>query len=410
MLVTTLGLQWGDEGKGKIVDYISRNADWIIRYAGGANAGHRLIVDKNEYSFHLIPSGILHSNTRVLLGSGMVIDSDVFRKELQQLKQSGISYENRIFISDRAHIVLPSHKDKDLKLEKKRAYKLGVTKKGIGSAYASKAQRTGIRVCDLGKDMHRFKGVLKRSDRIFLEHNAEFLSRYSINQFELLSELGSDEIVICEGAQGFMLDLDYGSYPYVTSGPTGLNGIAANCISPKQISEIIGIFKAYSTRVGEGPLFTEFKKDEKDTFEYYSEKGHEVGTTTGRLRRIGHLDLVVLKYAVVCTGATSLALTHLDVLDTQQAVKVCIGYECDGTMYSYLPSSYALQSKLKPVYKTLEGWQNPTEHVQKWDALPQKAKQFIHFVEDFLKVPIRLVSVGPERNQTIYRGPNEGST
>lgn len=401
MVIAVIGMQWGDEGKGKFIDFLSKEVDWVIRYAGGANAGHTIVHNTTKFSFHLLPTGILNPNTKVLLGPAMVIDPEQMCKELAMLDTHNIDWANRIFISDRAHLVLPSYKKEDEYLENNRKNRLGTTKKGIGIAYAKRALRTGIRIADI--DDIENSDIVDPYDIEFIKKNTAFLHTMSVNHFICLDHIEKDENILYEGAQGTMLDMDIGSYPFVTSGPTALNGVYS-CGTPHgKVDEVLGVIKAYTSRVGEGPFPSEYIESEIELRKFIQKVGDEVGTTTGRLRRCGHLDLVALRFASTIVGISSLAITHVDVLDTLENIKVCVGYELNGQIIDYLPTSLTIQSKLKPVFKNMKGWQTDTSKLTKWSDIPQEMLRYFELIETIIKVPITMVSVGPERTQSIVK-------
>lgn len=395
MNTVVIGAQWGDEGKGKIVDYLTPNYDVIVRYSGGANAGHTIVTDGVQYAFHLIPSGILHKNKQVFLGTGMVIDPEAFFNELQMLEDKGIDYSDRIFISDRAHLILPSYKRLDKEIESKKKFPIGTTGRGIGHAYANKALRSGIRICDMHND--NMIAELDGEDRDFIK-KWSFIESYAVNLSDRMSYYNSiDYNVMFEGAQGAMLDIDTGTYPYVSSGMSGASGASAQGgIGPLDINEVLGVFKAYSTRVGNGPLVTEF--EDKTLEQFIRDTGREYGVTTGRPRRCGYLDLVALKYACKMNSISSLVLTHLDVYDSMNEIKVCTEYSNIGKIF---PSNNYILESTKPILKTLKGWKSKISDVRSIVDLPIEAIEYISFIEDYVEIPISIISVGYERNQTI---------
>ncbi len=402
MIFAGLGLQWGDEGKGKIVDYLSKNVDWVIRFGGGANAGHTIVHDGRRYAFHLLPSGVLHKNTKVLLGPGMVIDPQQLVDELAQLSENNIDWKERVFISERAHVVLPSYKKQDKRIEKKRKYKIGTTLKGIGVSYAQKALRLSCRVID-ALELEKTEVVNSR-DRKFLAKYGRMLAKLMINHSIILDNISDKEHVLYEGSQGVLLDPDIGTYPYVTSGQTSLNGIYG-CGTPRgaAVNHVLGIAKVYNSRVGDGPFPTEYREHEAEMLKLVQERGHEVGTTTGRKRRCGHLDLVALKYACRMSGASALVLTHFDVLDVLKDVYVCIGYEMDNAVIDYFPSQFSRFASIAPVLKKLPGWRVSMEGITQWKDIPSAALELIRFIENFVGVPVEILSVGPDRAQTIVK-------
>lgn len=401
MVIVVIGMQWGDEGKGKFIDFLAKDVDWVIRYAGGANAGHTIVYEGQKFALHLLPSGILHKKTKVLLGPGMVIDPEQLQKEIMILEERGIRCEGRIFISDRAHLVLPSYKIQDETSDAKRKFPIGTTKKGIGIAYAKRALRTGIRVADIF-ELERTE-IKNETDIAFIEQHRDFLCSLSINHFLCIDALTKTDKVMFEGAQGTMLDMDIGTYPFVTSGPTALNGVYTCGVPTSSIDEIIGVVKAYTSRVGEGPFPTEFTKDEEGLRTFIQTEGNEVGTTTGRLRRVGHLDIPALRFASKITGITSLSITHVDVLDSLSDIKICIGYEYKGEVIDYVPTATSDQETLTPVFKTIQGWCCDTSTITKWDDMPKEMREYLTIIEDFVGIPIRMVSFGPDRVQTIVK-------
>ncbi|XP_060085468.1 adenylosuccinate synthetase-like [Ylistrum balloti] len=330
----------------------------------------------------------------------MVIDPEQLNMELEQLDKQGIPWKNRLFISDRAHLVVPSYKKEDIKIENKRIDKISTTKRGIGVAYAKKMLRTGIRVADLhdASLLHN----LKKSDRKFLEQHRDFIETLSVNCYTVLNANLDSNKILFEGAQGVMLDIDLGTYPYVTSGLVGLNGVASTGFPTKKISRIIGVAKAYSTRVGEGPFPTEFPKEQGGLLDLIRQRGNEKGSTTGRLRRCGYLDLISLKYACDISGINSLVLTHLDVLDVLESFQVCVGYEHEDNFFDSPPSNTKTLMQLKPVLKTIEGWQTDISTVKSWSHIPANTRKCIDFIESFVGVPIEALSVGPDRSQMVY--------
>ena len=413
-----IGTQWGDEGKGKIVDFLSENVDYVVRFQGGSNAGHTIKVGDQVFKFHLLPSGVIRGKVGVI-ANGVVVDPEVLVEEIGKLKSRGI--EPKIMVSDRANVVMPYHKLLDGAEEAYLGKKsIGTTKRGIGPCYSDKVARRGIRVGDLldrdllrekletiiplKKDMLKLYGL----DASGMEID-EIVDRYSeygnkIRNFvrdttlELNKAIREGKEILLEGAQGVMLDIDFGTYPYTTSSNTISGGACTGSgISPKLIDEIIGVVKAYTTRVGGGPLPTELK-DEKGR--YLQERGGEFGTTTGRARRCGWLDLVVVKYACMICGVDKIALTKLDVLDGLKKVKVCVGYEFEGEIIESFPSNIRVLERVKPIYEELDGWDS-TKGVKSFGDLPKSAKRYIKFIEEFVEVPVEMVSVGAEREKTI---------
>ena len=398
-----LGLQWGDEGKGKIVDNLSESIDVVCRFQGGHNAGHTIKVNGQKTVLHLIPSGILHSNTKCLIGNGVVLALDALYKEIKHLQEKGISFKDRFFISSACALILPTHITLDIVKDKKES--IGTTGRGIGPAYEDKIGRRAIRFGDLG-DLKSLKekinSLVKYHNRLLENiyqhkpHDAEEVfnevikykelhDKYCIDTHKTMHQwIKNDKSILFEGAQGTLLDIDHGTYPYVTSSSTTAGGVSTGLgIGPKFIDKIIGITKAYTTRVGEGPFPTELH-DESGSM--LAEKGNEFGATTGRPRRCGWLDLVLLKKAIFINSVTDLCITKLDVLDEMQEIKVCIDYD-NGV----------------PVYKNFEGWLTKTEGISVFSDLPEKARLYIQFIEDFVECNASIISTGPSRNQTILR-------
>jgi len=398
-----LGLQWGDEGKGKIVDNLSESIDVVCRFQGGHNAGHTIKVNGQKTVLHLIPSGILHSNTKCLIGNGVVLALDALYKEIKHLQEKEISFKDRFFISSACALILPTHITLDVVKDKKES--IGTTGRGIGPAYEDKIGRRAIRFGDLGdlKSLKEKINLLVKYHNRLLEniyqhkpHDVEEVfnevikykelhDKYCIDTHKTIHQwIKNDKSILFEGAQGTLLDIDHGTYPYVTSSSTTAGGVSTGLgIGPKFIDKIIGITKAYTTRVGEGPFPTELH-DESGSM--LAEKGNEFGATTGRPRRCGWLDLVLLKKAIFINSVTDLCITKLDVLDEMQEIKVCIDYD-NGV----------------PVYKNFEGWLTKTEGISVFSDLPEKARLYIQFIEDFVECNASIISTGPSRNQTILR-------
>ncbi|MCF6335860.1 MAG: adenylosuccinate synthase [Spirochaetales bacterium] len=402
MHLVVIGAQWGDEGKGKIVDYLSEEADLVVRFSGGANAGHTIVTDDITYKLHLIPSGIVYPKTKVVLGTGMVIDPESLFSELATIKKQGISWKNRVFISDRAHIVMPSYKTMDVELEKGRRSPIGTTGRGIGVTYSQKAQREGIRICDLGDES--FLGTLTTEELDFLKPFIDPIKEMMIDLASFIDNYRNKKVLF-EGAQGILLDLDIGTYPFVSSGYAAAAGASlGGGIGPGTIDKVFGVFKAYSTRVGNGPFPSEFSKERDGTLEQYiRDLGREYGVTTGRPRRCGYLDLVALKYACRTNSINHLVLTHIDVYDDMDEIKVCVAYEADGKEISDFPSSRNLLAKVKPVLRSFKGWKEIISEIKDYNSLPVNAKDYIKFIEDYTNTSIGIVSVGYKREQTIMR-------
>ncbi|MFW5826557.1 MAG: adenylosuccinate synthase [Alkalispirochaeta sp.] len=409
MNVVVIGAQWGDEGKGKIVDFLSSQADTIVRFSGGANAGHTIVHEGKTYKLHLVPSGIIYPETTVVLGSGMVIDPDALFRELEELETMGITWEGRVFISDRAHLVLPSHRAEDVERDAQRKHPIGTTGRGIGIAYAHKALRDGIRLADLDWIAQLSEHSL--DDRELVETFRPRLAPMIIDIASFMhvdgreSRSGGEGRVLLEGAQGALLDLDLGTYPYVSSGSSSAAGAASGAgIGPRELDHVLGVFKAYTTRVGNGPFPAELDSDREGDLEtYIREVGREYGVTTGRPRRVGYLDLVALRYTCLTNGIDNLALTHLDVLDDLDEIKVCIAYETDADTLDYFPASIPTLERAKPVTRRFSGWKQPIGEITSFEELPAAAREYVEFIEGYVGVPVGIISVGYERRQTIVR-------
>jgi len=413
-----IGTQWGDEGKGKVVDYFSKDAYYVVRFQGGNNAGHTIKVGKEVYKLHIIPSGVIQGKIG-LIGNGVVIDPEILISEIDQLKKKGI--KPKILISDRANIIMPYHKILDGAEENLLGNrKIGTTKRGIGPCYSDKIARKGIRAIDLidkASLSEKLDNIIPIKQKILEIYNIKeklnkkkilekylyygaFLKKYiASTHIELNNAIKSGKNILLEGAQGTMLDVDYGTYPYTTSSHTIAGGSVIGAgVSPKHFNEIIGIVKAYTTRVGEGPLPTElFDKNGK----HLQEKGHEFGTTTSRPRRCGWLDLVVAKHSCMISGITKLAITKLDVLDGLDEVKICINYDLNGKKIDYFPSKIEDVKKCKPIYKKLKGWEKIDKKSSRFSDLPKEAQDYLKFIEKEVRVPISIVSIGPGRKETI---------
>jgi adenylosuccinate synthase len=415
-----LGLQWGDEGKGKVVDVLAPHYDMVARFQGGPNAGHTLEFDGIKHVLHQIPSGIFRPKAKNVIGNGVVLDPVVFKKEIQNLERYNLNIQENLYISKKATLIVPTHRLLDQAYEAaKGAAKIGSTLRGIGPAYQDKIGRQGLRVGDilLADFYSRFKqltaqhfSVLERHALSFnwpaLEDEflkaVEFLRQFKLAETEYLinAELNNGKKVLAEGAQGALLDIDFGSYPYVTSSNTITAGACTGLgIPPRRIGEVYGIFKAYCTRVGGGPFPTELTDE---TGEHLRKQGNEFGATTGRPRRCGWLDLPALKYSVMLNGVTRLFMMKADVLSAFPVLKVCTHYRlADGTETDVMPFNLAYQ-QITPVYREMKGWHTPLDKSAK-DALPPQLEQYIAFIEEQLGLPVVLVSTGPDRTQTIYR-------
>jgi adenylosuccinate synthase len=402
MKVVVIGAQWGDEGKGKIVDYLAEQSDLVVRFSGGANAGHTVVHANKTYKLHLVPSGVVYSDKKVIMGSGMVIDPESLFNELATLEEQGIKWQGRVFVSDRAHIVLPEYKDSDKAMDSKRRNPIGTTGRGIGIAYAQKANRDGIRIADLKEDA--FLETLRPKEREFLDPFIDRLRSMSINLAEFM-ESYQDEKILYEGAQGILLDIDVGSYPYVSSGCSASAGASlGGAVGPRSLDQILGVFKAYTTRVGNGPFPSEFTEErDGDLGDTIREIGHEYGVTTGRPRRCGYLDLVALRYACQTNSIDSLVLTHPDVYDTFDEISVCVAYKIDGKETTAFPSSALQLERAEPVLKKFAGWKEPITGVNDYSQLPENCQSYIEFIEEFTGTPVGIISVGPDRKQTFIR-------
>lgn len=418
--VIVIGAQWGDEGKGKITDLLSKSADVVVRYQGGVNAGHTVVVQGQTFKLHLIPSGILYPETQCIIGSGTVIDPKVLIGELDQLKELNVSTEN-LMISQTAHVTMPYHRMIDQASEERRGdHKIGTTGRGIGPTYADKSERTGIRILDLMEP-----NALRKQLRWTINYKNVILEKlYNlppldpeavIEEYLVYAERLRPHVVDCslkiydavqrkrnilfEGAQGTLLDLDHGTYPYVTSSNPVAGGACVGAgVGPTMIDRVIGVAKAYTTRVGEGPFPTEL---DGTLGELLCDRGAEFGTTTGRKRRCGWFDAVIGRYAVRINGIDCLAITKLDVLDELEEIKVCVAYEIDGQRCEDFPSSSRLFANCRPIYKTLPGWKQSTADCRTLEDLPRKALDYLKFLAELMKVPIAIVSLGASRDQTI---------
>jgi adenylosuccinate synthase len=402
MKLVVIGAQWGDEGKGKIVDFLADRADLVLRYSGGANAGHTVVIGEETFKFHLIPSGIVHPGKRVVLGIGMVIDLENLFAELEMLDSKKIAWRDRIFLADRAHLVLPRYKELDRCRDEERSEPLGTTGRGIGVTYAMKAHRDGIRVADL-YDEAAWQS-LQAADRAFLEPYRDKIREMKRDVTLLLRE-SEDQNILFEGAQGSLLDLDLGTYPFVSSGMSCAAGAAiGGGIGPGAIDHVIGVFKAYSTRVGNGPFPTEFSTERDGGLEdFIRETGREYGVTTGRPRRCGYLDLPALRYACRSNSMDALVLTHLDVYDQVEEIRVCTAYSIDGGTSEDFPASIAALNRAQPVLKSFPGWKQSIRECRSFASLPAEARDYINFIEDYSGTPVDIVSVGYRRADTFIR-------
>ena len=415
-----VGTQWGDEGKGKIIDVLAPKADYIVRFQGGNNAGHTVVVNDEKFILQLLPSGIINSKGKCIIGPGVVVDIEVLLKEINELEKRGKNLDN-LFIDERAHLIMPYHIEIDKAREEARGEnKIGTTQRGIGPCYIDKIARNGIRTGDL-LEMDRFKDKLEWN----VKDKNDMLQRYGKETFELealyekyvdlaqkikhriidaVSEVNeavdNNKTVLFEGAQALMLDIDYGTYPYVTSSSPTAGGAAVGAgVSPRKIERVLGVMKAYTTRVGEGPFPTE---EDNETGEILRKTGGEYGSNTGRPRRCGWLDLVIGKYGVMINGLTDIVLTKLDVLDGFDKVKIAVAYEIDGKRYVNYPPNLRKSKEIKVIYEEFDGWKEDISKIKNYDELPENCKKYIKFIEEYLGCPVSMVSVGPERTQNIY--------
>lgn len=418
--VVVIGAQWGDEGKGKITDLLSRSAHVVVRYQGGVNAGHTVVVQDQTFKLHLIPSGILYSDTECVIGNGTVIDPKALIAELDTLEKLDISTD-RLYISDSAHVTMPYHRLIDQAAEERRGNKkIGTTRRGIGPTYADKSERTGIRMVDLIEPeslkeqlewtIQYKNGVLEKlyglepldPQTVIEEYTgyANRLRRHVVDSSLLINQaVRQRKNILFEGAQGTLLDLDHGTYPYVTSSnPVAGGACVGSGVGPTMIDRVIGVAKAYTTRVGEGPFPTELHDGMGEAL---CDRGAEFGTTTGRRRRCGWFDAVIGRYAVRINGIDCLAITKLDVLDELEEIKICVAYDLDGEVCHELPSSARQFARCRPIYKTMPGWQQSTADCRSLDDLPQQALRYLKFLAELMESPIAIVSLGASRDQTI---------
>ena len=420
--VIVVGLQWGDEGKGKVVDFLSESFDAVARYQGGTNAGHTVVVGEEKVILHLVPSGVLRKGKICILGNGVVIDLPALIQELDQLQRLNEKVEETFFISKNAHLVMPYHKLLDLEQGQRRRFRIGTTGRGIGPAYVDKMARMGIRIGDLA-DPPLFKEKLlanldeKRAqcpqdqalaeldpNRIYEEHLKYFerVQGFLVDISLVINTLIREgKSILFEGAQGTLLDIDLGTYPYVTSSSATAGGACTGMgISPMRIEGILGVAKAYTTRVGEGPFPTELKDDVGERLRV---RGEEFGATTGRLRRCGWFDAVAVRYAVRVNGLSTLALMKLDVLDECERISVCTGYHYHGQILTEFPNETHILRECEPIYKEFEGWKESTHGLLSYEELPKTCRGYIEGLEELLGVEVGLISTGPRRDQTILR-------
>jgi adenylosuccinate synthase len=416
-----VGAQWGDEAKGKVVDLLAQDAEFVVRYAGGSNAGHTVCTDGHTFKFHLIPAGILHPQVTPVIADGVVIDLRALEAEANTLREQGIDI-GRLRIGLGAHLVLPYHRRLDELEEARTEGRIGTTRRGIGPTYADKAARIGLRIADL-LDPDRFRARLRRAleqrnalfQRVYetepldlealaaewLHYGAQWRDHFTDVPALLQDALAAGKSILMEGAQGTLLDLDYGTYPYVTSShPVAAGACLGTGIPPRCLDEVWGVAKAYTTRVGEGPFPTELADEQGD---YIRERGREYGTTTGRARRCGWLDLVALRYAARLNGFTALAITLLDVLSGLPTLRVCVAYRLDGAYTERFVADGFTLARCEPIYEELPGWQEEIGDCRHREELPPNAQRYLAFIEQYVGVPIRLISVGPAREQTIWQ-------
>ena len=422
MNTIVVGLQWGDEGKGKLIDILAEKSDCIVRYQGGNNAGHTVVVAGKSHIFHLIPSGILHKGKVCFIGNGVVIDPAALLKEIEDLDKEKIDYKGRLKISSQAHLIFPYHRILDGLRETRRRLRIGTTGRGIGPCYADKVARCGIRVCDLyNKKLFARKlkdNLLEKNDifkRVFSHKGFTFKDIYEqyLGYARALKNLVSNvpvelgqaqeqgKSILFEGAQGSFLDIDFGTYPFVTSSSATAGGACIGSgVSPTKINKVIGVVKAYTTRVGEGPFVTEFKKPLNDLIR---EKGREFGSTTGRPRRCGWFDAVMAGFSCLINGASELAVMKLDVLDELETVKICVAYKYKGKIFKEFPYDLEVLEKARPVYEESPGWQRDISGARHYAELPKNARVYLERLQEILKVRISYVSVGSKREETIVR-------
>ncbi len=417
-----LGAQWGDEGKGKMTDYLAEEANVVVRFQGGNNAGHTVVVGDKEYKLRLIPSGILYEDKLNVIGNGVVVDPKALFEEIEYLEGVGVKISlEKLIVSDRAQLIMPYHKVLDKLKEKARGKNdIGTTGRGIGPCYTDKFERCGIRVCDL---LHEDVFIEKLRENVEMKNAyiTKVLGGEALNFDEILDEylgfakklrpfvqdtsvkvydaIKADKTVLFEGAQGMLLDIDYGTYPYVTSSNTTAGGVSSGSgIGPNMITNAVGITKAYTTRVGKGPFPTELLGE---TGDWIREKGHEYGVNTGRSRRCGWLDLVIIKTAVRVSGLTSLAVTKIDTLAGLEKIKVCVGYKFNDTVIDYFPASLEDLAECEPIYEEFDGWDDSVADVRSYDELPENVKKYLARISEFTGTRISIVGVGPKRDQTM---------
>ncbi|HEY0607584.1 MAG TPA: adenylosuccinate synthase [Herpetosiphonaceae bacterium] len=422
-VVAVIGGQWGDEGKGRVVDLLAQQSHMVIRYSGGNNAGHTVINDRGTFKLHLVPAGIFNSETVNIIGTGVVVDPAALLEEMETLASAGVTFDN-LFISDRAHVIMPYHLEQDRIQESQRGDgRIGTTGRGVGPAYSDKMERIGIRMGDLlhedlllqrvrraldvkNKLLEQYGGQPQSLEPTFAklrEYGSALKDRIATTHPRVQQAIGRGDRILLEGAQASLLDVDWGTYPYVTSSAPGAAGACQGAgIGPRQVSSVLGVFKAYSTRVGGGPFPTELLDE---TGNELRERGHEYGTTTGRPRRCGWFDAVAARYVVELNGVDHLAITKLDVLDTLPTLRICTGYQLGEQTIDYMPSSDVELSQATPIYEELPGWQSSTDAARSFDELPPNAQRYLLRLEELTGAPATLVSVGPARDASIERVP-----
>ncbi len=422
-VTVVVGAQWGDEGKGKIVDILSKDMEYVVRYQGGANAGHTINLQGEQYILHLIPSGILHPQTICIIGNGVVIDPQALLNEISLLEEKGIKVDGRLWISDRAHLIFPFHQLLDQMSENRHAeQRIGTTGKGIGPAYVDKVDRCGIRTVDLLDEkvftekltsrilaanevlqkIYQHPGIDKDEIIESIIKNAENIKPFIKDTSRMINQAVDDgKTILMEGAQGTLLDVDHGTYPFVTSSsPVSAGACIGSGLGPTKITDVLGVMKAYTTRVGEGPFPTELTNDLGD---HLREIGREYGATTGRPRRCGWFDLIAARYAARINGLTGLAFTKLDILDDMEEIKVCTEYQYRGGILDEFPASLQVLRECSPVYHSLPGWMEKTGDVTSYSRLPGRARSYLEYLESQIGIPVKMVSVGPMRLRTIVR-------
>ena len=415
-----IGLQWGDEGKGKIIDVLTEDVDLVVRYQGGNNAGHTVEIGDDRYVLHLVPSGILHEGKTCVIGNGVVVDPVALMAEIDELEATGVSAEGRFFVGDRCHVVLPYHRVLDESRERRATgdQKIGTTKRGIGPCYGDKAARRGLRMADLmdpdfpamlAERVGEVNSILAAwesdpidGDQVLADYTAvaERIAPYVTDTVVLVNKAMADgRSILFEGAQGTMLDIDFGTYPYVTSSNASAGGACTGTgVGPHQIDRVVGVIKAYTTRVGEGPFTTELF-DEVGTF--LGKEGHEFGATTGRPRRCGWFDAVVARYSAMVNGVDFWAITKLDVMDSLETLRICVAYDCDGTLYDTVPANVRILERCRPVYEDMPGWTCSTKEVESFEQLPEAAKAYVNRLCELTGVPLGMLSVGARRSSTL---------